>query len=224
MVNQIEPFLDMLMGKLIQFGYALIVAVIILMAGWVTGRLVSRGVEGFMSKLGAEAVFRKVALGRALIRSGYTAAGFSSSIAKWIIYIVAIHLSLKSLRVPEINVYADGFISYLPTLVGSFLILIIGLILSDWLGEFVKSSFLQEEREAFYINPIGDGLKVVLYYVTITLALSKLGVDVTILYIFAQAFAWSLAIAIGIAAGIALGWVLKDKIKDWLALKETNEH
>jgi hypothetical protein len=47
-------------------------------------------------------------------------------------------------------------------------------------------------------------------------------VDVTILYIFAQAIAWSLAIAIG----IAFGWYLKDKISplfDKMVIHESKE-
>lgn len=218
MAIQIDLFFNQqLMEKLVQIGSVLLVALAILVAGWVIGRLVALWVERFVSKIGVEAVFRKVALGRALIKSGYTASGISSSTAKWIIYITAILIALKSLQIPGITGYVDAFLSYIPTLLSGFIILIVGLILSDWLGEFIKSSFPQEQRQVFYINLIGDVTKVLFYYVTITLALAELGVDVTILYIFAQALAWSLAIAVGIATGIILGWMLKDKIKEWLS-------
>ena len=51
-------------------------------------------------------------------------------------------------------------------------------------------------------------ITIMLYFVIITLALAQMKINVTILYIFAQAFAWSLAIALG----IALGLYLKDRM------------
>ena len=75
------------------------------------------------------------------------------------------------------------------------------MIISDWLGEFVKKSSSPGKRDLLGLNIVGDVVKIVLYFVTLTLALNHLGVDVTILYIFAEAFAWAIAIAVGIAAG-----------------------
>jgi hypothetical protein len=41
-------------------------------------------------------------------------------------------------------------------------------------------------------------------------------IDITIVYIFAQAFAWAIAIGFGVAFGIAFGWQLKDRVKPWI--------
>ncbi|MDJ0269302.1 MAG: hypothetical protein NXY59_01910 [Aigarchaeota archaeon] len=110
----------------------------------------------------------------------------------------------------------NTFMTYLPAFISALLIFIIGFIISDWVGESIKKSFTIESSQAIYISMIGDAVKVILYFVTITIALSQLGVDVTIIYIVAQAFAWSLAIFVGVAAGIVVGWLLKDRVKEWL--------
>jgi len=99
-------------------------------------------------------------------------------------------------------------VTFLPNLVSGLLILLGGFILVDWIGEMIEegsSSTLPPALLSWFV-------KAVLYFVVITIALAEMGVDVTILYIIAQALAWSLAIAIG----IAFGWNLKDKIGLWL--------
>ena len=132
-------------------------------------------------------------------------------------YIGAILYAFYSLGLPILTSTVTSFILYLPILIGSAIILIVGMIISDWLGEFVKKSSSPEKRDLLGLNIVGDLVKIVLYFVTLTLALNHLGVDVTILYIFAEAFAWAIAIAVGIASGLIVGWVLKDRVKEWIS-------
>ena len=110
----------------------------------------------------------------------------------------------------------SAFLSNLPNLIGGIIILMVGIVLSDWMGELVKRSFSPEISQVPYMNLVGDGIKVILYFITITIALKQLGIDVTILYIVAQALAWGIALSLGVAAGIAVGWAIEDGIKDWL--------
>lgn len=150
------------------------------------------------------------------MKSGYNSFRVGRSITKWIIYIVAFLIGLEILSIPVVTGSVDSFLAYVPALAGSLLILFIGIILSDWVGELIKRSSSVENRELFYLDIVGDTIKVILYFVTITLALSRLGVDVTILYIIAEAFSWAIAIVIAIAAGIIIGWTFKDKARELL--------
>ncbi len=202
---------------LIGIGYKLIIFAIILVLGWIIGRVVGLIAAKLLTSMGAESAFRKTVVGRVLVKSGYTLASFSSLIIRIIIYIATILLALQSLDVGFISLYVKAFLWYLPKVVGGAIILIVGVIISDWIGELIKKSFSPEQRQAFYMDIFGNLVKVILYFITITLALSTIGIDVTIFYIFAKAIAWGLAIAIGIAVGIVVGWVMKDRVKDWLS-------
>lgn len=195
-------------------GYRSVVVAAILVAGWFVGRITGMVVGRVVAAIGADSVFRKTALGRALMRSGFTASEFSKSLSKWIIYATSILIALQSIQVAAVSEPIQSFLLFLPTFIGAILILIFGFILSDWVGELVKKSTVQEQRQTFYLDVIGDLIKITLYFITITVALSQLKIDVTILHIFAQAFAWSVAIFVGVAAGIIVGWLLKDKVKD----------
>ncbi len=207
---------DQLFTDLAMIVYRAAIFLVILALGWIAGRLTGIVVGKIMSKAGGDSLLRHTVIGRALIRSDYTSYKLGDVIAKWLIYFAAFLIALESLSFPILTVSVALLIAYLPLLVGSIFIFAIGVILSDWMGEFVKKSTTPEKRELFYLNIVGDLVKAILYFVTITLALGHLGVDVTILYIIAQAFAWAIAISVGVAVGLVVGWALKDKVKEWL--------
>ncbi|MCS4537845.1 MAG: hypothetical protein HYY67_03170 [Thaumarchaeota archaeon] len=215
MLLLIEPLIDQgLIDNLLGIGYSTLIVGVILASGLLIGRIAGIAVGRIVARIGADSVFRKTALGRVLLRSGFTASDLSKSLSKWIIYVASILIALQTLRIPAISEPIQSFLLFLPTLIEAFLILIFGFMLSDWVAELIKKGAAEEQRQTFYLDVIGDLTKVALYFITITLTLSQLKIDVTILHIFAQAFAWSVAIFVGVAAGIVVGWLLKDKIKD----------
>ena len=203
------------MDVLPTFLYKMVVFVIIIAVGWLIGRAVGWVVGRFLGRIGADATFRKTALGRAIIRSGFAASTFSNHLARWIVYMTALLVALESLDYSFISMPIQEFLMYLPRLVGAVLMVVIGFTFSDWVGELVKKGYTQEQRELLYLNALGDMLRVMLYFAVITMALTELGVDVTILCIVAQPLAWAIAIVVGVAAGIILGWMLKDRVKGW---------
>ena len=211
------PLLDQLIPILVQIGYHVLVFGLILVAGWVVGRFVGFLVKNLLSRIGADSVLRKSSIGRAIIKSGYTASQFFDNVCRWIIYLAAALFAFNSLGIPSISQSVLSFSSILPDVVAGLIVLIVGFVLSDWFGEFVKRSIPQEQRETLYLGALAEILKVILYFITITLALRQIGIDTTILYIFAEAIAWGIAIAVGIAAGIIAGWFFKDRVKEWLA-------
>lgn len=197
--------------------YRVAIFFLIIIVGWGVGRVLGLVVGRVIARAGGDSLLKQTVIGRALMRADYASFRLGNSVTKWLIYLSAFLYALYSLGLPVLTTSVVSFLNYLPVIVGSGIILLVGMILSDWLGEFVKKSQSPEKRELFYLNIVGDTIKVVLYFVTITLALTHLGVDVTILYIFAEAFAWGIAIAVGVAAGIIVGWFLKDRIKDWVS-------
>lgn len=201
--------------EIVLFKAAVFFAIILI--GWVVGRVLGMLVGRLLARAGGDSLLRQTVIGRALMRADYASFRLGNSLTKWLIYISAFLYALYSLGLPVLTSSVVSFLDYLPVVVGSGIILLVGMILSDWLGEFVKKSVTPEKREVFYVNVVGDVIKVVLYFVTITLALTHLGVDVEILYIFAEAFAWAIAISVGVAAGIIVGWFLKDRVKEWIS-------
>jgi len=201
------PILSDLINTMIVYAPRIILAMIALALGWMIGRFVGFLLNTMIGKLGWEPAFRRTSVGRAILRSGYTPSSFFAALGKGVVYMFAIISALNMLSIPFLTASVQAFLEYLPNFVQGVLILVAGLVFADWIGESVeKGSFST-------VQPLLGGLfRIILYFVSITIALAQMKVDVTILYIFAQAFAWSSAIAIG----IAFGWYLKDKVGSWL--------
>jgi len=207
--TQLVPDLDL-------SAYRILVFVIVVGIAWGVGRLAGILVGRAVSGLGGDAVLRQTVVGRVLQKSGFNAYSLGNVLARWVIYTAGFLFALETLSIAFVTDSVAYFQVYLPNMVGALTIFILGIIISDWVGELIKRSASAEVRDIFYLSLIGDGVKAVFYFVTITIVLGRLGVDVTILDIIAQAFAWSVAIAVGVAAGLVVGWILKDRVKNWL--------
>ncbi len=195
-------------------GYNLLIFAVIIFAGWVVGRAVGAVIGRLTSRFGADSIFRRTAIGRAIAKSDFTASQFFDLLSRWFVYIVAILLALNALGLPFISDQVTAILARMPNYIGAVIIFLVGVVFSDWIGELIRKSFTQEERSVLYVDLGGNLVKLVLYFVTLTIALSEAGVDVTILNTIAQALAWSVAIAVGVAAGIVIGWFVKERFHE----------
>ncbi|MEM2909602.1 MAG: hypothetical protein QXO01_00830 [Nitrososphaerota archaeon] len=201
-----SEFLKVLITSFFEWAPRLLVFVTILLIGWIIGRLLYSAVSRIIGKMGWEHHMRKTAIGRAILSSGYTAGTFSASIIKWLVYFIAILYSIYALDIPELSAGVSQIFTYLPSLVTGIIILVVGLILSDWTAELVKQSQPKSELSTL----ASDIIRVFLYFIVITVALANLRIDITIIYIFVTPIAWSVAIILG----IIVGWTLKDRVKE----------
>lgn len=202
--------------------YTILIAIIIIVVGYVIGRIVEWLIKKLSYTTGLDAFFRKTSVGRALLRSGYTAGDFLGLFVKWIIYIAAIFYALLELSYASSNLAflydtAKSVLSYLPHLVSGVIILIVGLIMVDWISDYFKRSYsTNEPYSKTLLNFVGDAFRFILYYMVITIALSIMDVNVQILYIFAEGLAWAVAIGLGVAIGLLLAIPLREPLRNFL--------
>jgi small-conductance mechanosensitive channel len=131
---------------------------------------------------------------------------------------VAIFAAVDILQIEVLSFYMNMVVSYLPSFIAGIVIFIAGFIIIDYMADFIRR--LGEEAKIAYSGIFADGLRIFLYGVITILALSQMKIDVSILYVFANALAWGLAIGIGVGLGIAFGWGFKDVVaensKKWI--------
>lgn len=200
-----------LKGLFASYGPRTVWALVVLVAGWMMGRVLAWLVERVVRRGGLGAVFKKTSVGRAILVSGYTPARFFSSLAKWCVYIIAVYEAVELLAIPTLRAIMREIVLQLPEFISGLLIFVVGSIFSDAVGNITRQAGGGSDRPEYY-NPFGDIIRIFLYFVTLVMALTQMGIDVTILYIFAQAFAWATAMAVA----IAFGWNLKDRIGPWI--------
>ncbi|MEM4545399.1 MAG: hypothetical protein QW328_01315 [Nitrososphaerota archaeon] len=211
---ELGEFLRALSAGFFEWAPRLLFFIVILLIGWIIGRLLYSIVSRIVGRMGWEHYMRKTAIGRAILSSGYTAGTFSASLVKWLVYFIAILYSFYTLNIPELSAGVSQILAYLPSLIAGVIILIVGLILADWTAELIK----QGQSKSGLSMLASDVIRVFLYFIVITVALANMRIDITIIYIFATPIAWAVAIILG----IIVGWILKDRVKEFIenVLKE----
>lgn len=169
-------------------------------AGAVVGFLLGKAVRSvfrrFFRRVGVDDWFRNFNIGRALLRSGYTAGDFFGSVAAWLIYMLSLlaaaayfaysvgNLEIHRELLHIIDTYVFGFVKF-------FIIAIIGFILVDGFAEYIhKGAF---SRDA---TPVAEYIRVLLYLAVVTFALEQGGINVATLSIMLTPITWGLVAAL----------------------------
>jgi hypothetical protein len=214
----VPEYLQEAVAGVINFLPQLAGAVVILLIGWVVGRLLAGGVRRITDRTEIDRLVMKTPLGGAL---GGTEKAISRSIgrvAAYFVYALAILAAADALAVELLSEWIAAAVSYLPAFVAGAFIIVLGFVLADFLADVVAHT--QTITESGYTDVFADGMRVFLYFVTVVIGLSTMGVDVRILNTFAQAAAWGLAAGVALAVGIGFGLGGRDyvaaNIGDWL--------
>ena len=193
-------------------------AIIALIIGWIAGRALGKAISKILDRVGVDDALRRTVFGRALEKSGITCVGFFDLIVRWFIYLIAIFTAVDILQIAVLSEYMRMLVAYLPNLIAGVILLIAGFIVVDYIADFMRR--VGEEAEIAYSRIFADGLRLFLYAVVIILALSQMKIDVSILYIFANALAWGVSIGVCVGLAIALALGFKDTIakyaEEWL--------
>ncbi|ACB39227.1 hypothetical protein [Pyrobaculum neutrophilum] len=180
------------------FVYHVAVSLLIAVLGFVLGRLLRLLLVRLLLRLGFDDWFRNFNIGRALLRSGYTAGEFFGSVAAWLTYLLSIllaaaYLSLNfgyteayGLIATVIGVYLFGFVKF-------FVISILGFILVDGFVEYIYKGALSKSE---VVGPVAEYIRVILYLVVITFALEQGGINVATLSAMLTPITWGLTAAV----------------------------
>jgi hypothetical protein len=212
------PYIDAWIARIGELLPKIAGAAIILVIGWVAGRLIGNWSARILDRAGLDDALRKTAIGKALEKTRIRIAGFFELIIRWFVYLIAILAAADVLQISTLSRFIDSIVEYLPNFVGGIFIMLIGFIIADFVGDALIS--VSREGNIEYGAVFGNALKVFLYFVVIVIGLSTMKVDVQILKIFSTALAWGSAVGVGVGLGIAVGWGLKDvvakKANAWL--------
>lgn len=195
----------------------IVVAAIILVVGFAIGRFVGNLIGDILSGFGLDSFIEDTPLEN--VTDSVGGVGYAiGKIVEYLIYYFALVQAVDALEFGILTRMFTGLTAYLPVLIGSIIILLIGIYVADLLGDIVADA--DASRAADYA---GLGVKVFVYYVTATIVLNRLGLQVEVLQTAfsaaVTAFFGALGLGLAIAIGIGLGWGSKDfvanNIDDW---------
>lgn len=189
-------------------------SILIVLVGYVAGRGLRWALGSMLERLGTNEWFRKFAIGRAILRGGYSPSEFFSLVASWITYVASVltaaYYFSSFLELTEIRSITYALlVTYLVGFVKAFFIIITGFILVDsFISYLYKSSELRTEEEL--LTPVAEYLRILLYVVTVVFSLEQGGISIHALSTMLTPVMWGLtAVMIIIILGHVLGRVMR---------------
>ncbi|WP_247728625.1 mechanosensitive ion channel family protein [Halovivax limisalsi] len=208
----VPEYLQDPIAEIVTFLPRLVGAVVILLIGWIVGRLAGRVVRGIADGVELDRMVLETPLGRILGGTERAVSGAFGKLAKWFVYALAILAAANALAIPTLSEWIATAVSYLPAFIAGLVVITLGFVVADFVGDVIERT--RSATGDVMTSWFASGARVFLYATALVIGLDTMGIDVGILYVFARALAWGLAAAVAIGAGIALGWGGKDYVAE----------
>lgn len=210
-VGEIEEQFRRTLGEVISFLPRLIGALIILLIGWIIGRIVSGLVARLVDSVELDRMVLDTPLGNMLGGTERAVSHAFGTLARWFIYALAILAAADVLDIPILSEWINTAVSYLPAFIAGLLVIVLGFVVADFIGDAIMRT--QAATRTPYTKWFATGVQMFLYFIVIVIGLDTMGIDVSILYVFARALAWGLAVALALGLGISFGLGGQDYVK-----------
>lgn len=206
----VEPMIN----DFIAFMPNLIGAIVILVVGYVVAKLLKKGSEAVLVKVGFDQAASRGGIDDALARTG-TRMDPSSVVAIlvfWVVLLVAILMAANALGLTAITAMFDELVTYIPNVIVAILILVFAMML----GEFVKDLILAAVggvEEARMLAPLA---KVSIIVLAIFMALDQLQIAEDIVVTAFTLLLGALALAAGLAFGLGNRELAAEYTRRWV--------
>lgn len=135
-----------------------------------------------------------------------------SKIVFWVFIVVFFSFGLNFIGISQFTEYASRISNTLPLIVVSIVIIIIGIILSNFISRVI---FLAcENADIRYGDPIAKGIRIFLVVITFGIVFEYIGVGNTIITISFLIVFGGIVMTLSLALGIGLSHVVGDFIKE----------
>jgi len=162
--------------------------------GKLSGRIVKDiGLEKSLEKAGVKGFLKKGGV-------RFSVSSLVEWIIKWFILLFALNIAVESLGLPQVSGFLSDMLGYMPNLIGAVAILSIGLIVSQMVYEALEGASNAVGLEIYHIAAIA--LKTLIIVITFLVVLEQVGIQTTVLQIFAGGLSLMMALAGGLAFGL----------------------
>jgi hypothetical protein len=192
---------------------AIIGAIVVLLIGWIAGRLLGKAVRIIIDKATTTATAAPVIgesdLGKSVAKSSVSLGYLGDIAVRCIVYLVAILAAVDILNLDYLSKFMTKAVEYIPHIVAFVIILVVGIILIDYFIDLFKN--YSNDARIELLNPVLVLLRLFLYFVVVMLALSQLLLDLTIVYTIITPIFWGIGIGLGASIAIIVWFGMKNR-------------
>lgn len=191
----------------------LLAALGILLAGYAIAKMVERGTDAAMHRIGFDRWMREGGVTEALERAG-TRLDPSTVLAKlvfWIVMLLVILMAANALGLSVVSALFYELLTYIPHVIAAVMILVLGLLL----GEFVKDLILASAGVMHGVPTLARAAKAAVIVLAVFMALEQLNIAEDIVLVAFVAVVGAASIAAGIAFGLGGREVAAEIVREW---------
>ena len=180
---------------------AAIVAVTILLAGYLLARQVERFLDGLLDRLDFNRAARKTGLSEPLGRAagrGLDPVHAVGRLVFWLVMLMVIFLSSAAFGLDRLSEMFVLMLNFIPTLVAGIVIIILGIIL----GEFLRGLILASAGAVEGVTTLAKLAKAAVVLIAVFMAIQQVGVAEEIVTTAFTLILGSVALAAGLAFGL----------------------
>lgn len=180
----------------------LVIALIILVLGWLIGALFGRAIWQVFKSLKVDDALRRAGLESFVRRGGIEldSGAFVGALVKWFVILIFLVAALDVLGLSQVNLFLqDVVLGYLPRVLAAALVLLVAGVIGDVAGRIVVTAAKTAEvRSAHFVGAV---TKWAVWIFAILVALSQLGIATS----FSQTLFTGVVIAGSLALGLSFG-------------------
>jgi len=189
----------------------LIGAVLILLVGWVVGKIAAKIIERVLQLIKFEEVMKQHKMEDSLGTVKLSLV-FEKTIQFYLVFIF-LQQAVSVLGLASLTEFLMTLVNYAPVAIGSFLLFVI----SAMIGEFIKERIIELQPKSNLVTVSARGTKAVIVFFGIMVGLGTMGFDTSVVnqtfLSVVQAIMYGLALAFGLAFGLGGQDDAKDVIK-----------
>ncbi len=180
----------------------LVIALIILVLGWLVGVLFGRAIWQVFKSLKVDDALRRAGFESFVRRGGIDldSGAFVGGLVKWFVVVIFLIAALDVLGLSQVNFFLqDVVLGYLPRVLAAALVLLVAGVIGDVTGRVVVTAAKTAGVESAHFA--GAIAKWAIWIFAILVALSQLGIAAA----FSQTLFTGIVIAVSLALGLSFG-------------------
>jgi len=195
-----------------------VAAVLVLVIGWLVGRLLGKLVAATIRFSKAEDAFKGTPFGAYLSKAGFSFSSFTDTLVRVIVYVFTAALAVRALKMPEAEAVAQALFSIVGRVAAGVLVLVVGVLLVEKIFEILGRVPLDGAMAKLAVNT----MHAVSLLLVVAAALAAAGVDLSPLASVALAIAQGVGIGLGfsiVLITLALYWEELSKLLNSLRVR-----
>lgn len=180
----------------------LLAALIVLIIGWLIAIALGSLVERIVKVIKLDTLLDKIGFKKALARASIrlNSGKFFGEITKWFFIIVFLMAATDILGLFQVTAFLNGILLYIPNVVIAIIVLLIAIIVAHFLKNFVRASIKTAGlHSAGFLSSLTKWAVLAFGFI---IALTQLGIAVTLINTLVMGLVGMLALAGGLAFGL----------------------